>query len=51
MTHTFYVTAAYLLSALALGGLAAFLLVDKFGRRRELAELERRGIRRRSEQG
>ena len=48
MTHAAYVIAAYGISALAIAGLAAWILLDQRARRRELADLERRGIRRRS---
>ena len=48
MNHTLFVTAAYLISALVIAALLAWILVDLRLRRRELAELERRGIRRRS---
>jgi len=51
MTHFVYVTAAYALSAIALGGLLGWILLDKSARKRELADLERRGVRRRSESG
>lgn len=47
--HAMYVTAAYGVSALVLGGLIIGLLVDASARRRELAELEASGMRRRSE--
>lgn len=49
MTHTLYVAAAYGISALTLAALAAWILLDQAGRRRDLAELERRGIRRRAD--
>lgn len=48
-THDLYVTVAYGVSALALAGLVAWVMLDLRSRRREMAELEARGIRRRSE--
>lgn len=48
MTHTFFVAAAYGLSALGIAGMVAWILADQAARKRELAELEKRGIRRRS---
>lgn len=47
--HALYVSAAYGLSALALAGLIGWVLLDQRARRRELAELEASGARRRSE--
>ncbi len=47
--HALYVTAAYAVSALALGGLVAWIVLDLRARRRELAELEAAGVRRRSD--
>jgi len=51
MTHLAYVTAAYTLSGLALAALLGWILLDQSARKRELADLERRGVRRRSESG
>lgn len=51
MTHLFYVTTAYLVSAFGIGGLIAWVLIDQAGRRREMAALEESGVRRRSEAG
>ena len=48
MSHAAYVAIAYGLSALALAALIAWTVADLRGRRRELAELERRGVSRRS---
>ncbi len=48
-THALYVTAAYSITALALAGLIVWVLLDQRARRRELAELEAAGIRRRSD--
>ena len=50
MTHTLYVAAAYGITALVIAGLIGWILLDQAQRRRELAELEQRGIRRRSAQ-
>jgi heme exporter protein D len=48
MTHTLYVLAAYGLSALGIAGMIGWILTDQGARKRELAELEKRGVRRRS---
>jgi heme exporter protein D len=47
--HALYVTAAYAVTVLMLAGLIGWLLADQRGRRRELLELEARGVRRRSD--
>jgi heme exporter protein D len=47
--HALYVTAAYGVSALAIAGLIAWVLFDGRARRREMAELEASGMRRRSD--
>ncbi len=47
--HALYVTAAYGVSALAIAGLIAWALLDSRARRREMAELEAGGVRRRSD--
>ncbi|HWK64657.1 MAG TPA: heme exporter protein CcmD [Rhizobiaceae bacterium] len=47
--HALYVTAAYAVTVLVLAGLIGWLLVDQRARRRELIELEARGVRRRSD--
>jgi heme exporter protein D len=47
--HALYVTAAYAITALVLAGLVGWILLDQRARRRELAELEAAGIRRRSD--
>ncbi|PHP68560.1 heme exporter protein CcmD [Zhengella mangrovi] len=49
--HAAYVFAAYAMTVVALGGLAAWIILDMRARRRELAELEARGVRRRSDKG
>lgn len=46
--HALYVTAAYAASAVALAGLIGWILLDGRARRRELAELDADGVRRRS---
>ena len=47
--HALYVTAAYAITALVLAGLIAWILIDQRGRRKDLAELEAAGVRRRSD--
>lgn len=47
--HALYVTAAYGVTAVVLAGLIGWVLLDLRARRRELAELEAAGIRRRSD--
>ncbi|ODT56497.1 MAG: heme exporter protein CcmD [Methylobacterium sp. SCN 67-24] len=47
--HALYVTAAYGVSAIAIAGLVLWILVDQRARKRELAELEAAGHRRRSD--
>lgn len=49
--HALYVTAAYAVSALAIAGLVVWIFLDQRSRRRELAELEASGARRRSDRG
>jgi len=49
VSHFAYVTAAYATTVLALVGLAGWILVDQRSQKRALDDLERRGIRRRSE--
>lgn len=49
MTHAIFVSAAYGASALALACLLFWIVVDHRARKRELAELEKAGIRRRSD--
>ena len=50
MTHAMYVGAAYGITALVIAALVGWILLDQAARRRELADLEKRGIRRRSAQ-
>ena len=47
--HALYVLAAYGISAVAIAGLIAWVLLGQAARRRELAELEASGVRRRSD--
>lgn len=47
-THAFYVASAYGISALVIAAVAIWVLADQRARKRELAELEAAGIRRRS---
>ena len=49
MTHVPYIVAAYLVSALTLGGLVAWVLLDLWAQSRKLRALEEEGLRRRSE--
>jgi len=48
MPHPFFVAAAYGISALVIAALVGWILADQAARKRELAELEKRGVRRRS---
>jgi heme exporter protein D len=47
--HALYVTAAYAITAVVLAGLVGWILIDQRARKRELAEMESAGIRRRSD--
>lgn len=49
--HAWYVAAAYGVSAVVLALTIGWILLDQQARRRELAELEAQGIRRRSDAG
>ncbi|RJT39703.1 heme exporter protein CcmD [Mesorhizobium waimense] len=49
--HALYVTAAYAITAIVLAGLIGWILIDQRGRKRDLAELEAAGVRRRSDNG
>ena len=51
MAYFGYIFASYLATLLVLGGLIAWVLLDQRARQRELAELEARGVRRRSDRG
>ncbi|NTJ43341.1 heme exporter protein CcmD [Agrobacterium larrymoorei] len=48
MTHIFYITMSYAMTGLISFGLIAWVWFDGAARRKELAELEASGIRRRS---
>jgi heme exporter protein D len=48
MSHIFFVSAAYIISALVIAGLVAWIMIDQAVCKREMAELEKRGVRRRS---
>ena len=48
MTHAFYVNLSYAFSVLIIFALIGWIWMDGRARRRELAELEAAGIRRRS---
>jgi heme exporter protein D len=50
MTHALYVGAAYGITAVVIAALVGWILLDQSARRRELADLEKRGVRRRSAQ-
>ena len=47
--HALYVTAAYGISALGIAALIGWVLLDQRARRREMAELDSAGMRRRSD--
>ena len=47
--HALYVSAAYGIAALVLAALITWIVQDQRSRRRELAELEASGMRRRSD--
>ena len=47
--HALYVAAAYGITAIVLAGLIGWILLDQKARKRELAELEAAGVRRRSD--
>jgi heme exporter protein D len=48
MSHAGFVAAAYIATALVLAGLLLWIVIDGRAQRRRLADLEARGIRRRS---
>jgi heme exporter protein D len=50
VTHAGFIVTAYLVTALVLAGLVGWIVLDGRALRRRLAELEARGIRRRSAQ-
>ena len=47
MSHTFYITASYLIAAVIVTGLIGWTWLDGRARKRELAALEASGFRRR----
>jgi heme exporter protein D len=47
--HNVFVAAAYVLSAIGIAGLIAWIVADQETQRRELAAFEARGVKRRSE--
>jgi heme exporter protein D len=47
-THTGFIVAAYLLTAAVLVGVVAWIVLDGRNQRRRIADLEARGVRRRS---
>ncbi|MER9726284.1 MULTISPECIES: heme exporter protein CcmD [unclassified Mesorhizobium] len=47
--HALYVAAAYGITAIVLAGLIGWILLNQRTRKRELAELEAAGVRRRSD--
>lgn len=47
--HDLYVAAAYAFAAGGIAGLIAWILADQGARRRELAQLEASGVKRRSD--
>lgn len=51
MSHFVFIAASYGVATLGLGLLASWLLVDYGQQRRALAELEARGLRKRSRRG
>jgi len=51
MTHTFFIVLSYVLTALVIAGLILRAVIDHRAQVRALAELEARGIGRRSRHG
>ena len=51
MTHTFFIVFSYVLTALVIAGLALRAVIDHRAQVRALADLESRGIGRRSRRG
>jgi heme exporter protein D len=49
--HAVFIWSAYAITALVLAGLIAWLVVDGRVQTRRLADLDRRGVKRRSESG
>ena len=50
-THTGFIIAAYTAAVVVIGGLTAWVMLDYRAQRRNLAELDRRGVARRSASG
>lgn len=50
-THAFFIAFSYILTALVIGGLILRAVIDHRAQTRALAELEARGISRRSRRG
>lgn len=48
-THAAFVTAAYAVAGVGIAGLIAWVFLDGRGRQAEMRELERSGVRRRSD--
>jgi len=48
MDHPWFVATAYGISAIVIAGLIVWILLDARARRRDIAELEASGVRRRS---
>ena len=46
--HAGFIVAAYLLAAIVLVGMIAWIVIDGRAQRRRIADLEARGVRRRS---
>ncbi|WP_243369787.1 heme exporter protein CcmD [Microvirga solisilvae] len=51
MTHTFFIAFSYILTALVIAGLVVRAVIDHRAQLRALAELESRGVGRRSRRG
>ena len=49
MSHDFYILASYAVATLGLGALSLYLVLDYRSQQRALADLEARGLRRRSQ--
>lgn len=49
MNHALFVAAAYAVSAVALLGLGAWILLDQRARQKEMADLDAAGVKRRSD--
>lgn len=49
MSYFGYIAGSYALTALVLAALIGWVVIDQRGRKRDLAELEAQGVRRRSQ--